>query len=100
MGSPIKTLRYEVWKDSQIINQGTVPAIIAIGGSDKDYDLTGIWIDHETQVSNNFRIDFYDGNEKILSKHSGILNKEWINYRDQHGLDIREDSFHQVDKND
>jgi hypothetical protein len=50
MAKRIKHLDYTVTQDGNTLSSGRVPAILAIGGSTKNYDLADIWVSGSDEV--------------------------------------------------
>jgi hypothetical protein len=50
MAKRIKHLDYKVTQDGNTVSSGRVPAILALGGSTKNYDLADIWLSGSDEV--------------------------------------------------
>jgi hypothetical protein len=57
MAKRIKYLDYTVSQGGTVISSGRVPAILALGGSAKNYDLADIWV----SGSNDNELSLTDG---------------------------------------
>lgn len=50
MAKRIKHLDYKVTQAGNTVSSGRVPAILALGGSTKNYDLADIWLSGSDEV--------------------------------------------------
>lgn len=83
MGKSIKNLTYNVIRNDSIIQTGSVPAIIAVGGSNKDYDLGGIWLTHTSPEVTTLQLT---GDNVNITLHSDSKKDDWLEYRKQNSL--------------
>lgn len=81
MGTSIKYLNYSVVRGGTTIHSGTVPSIIADGGSNKDYDQGGIWLtsSHETATV----IEYSDAEGSVWNMPSDAHKTDWIAYSEK-----------------
>lgn len=87
MENNIKYLDYKVFRDGNLIHTGTVPEIIALGGSSKDFDLGGIWMSHSREDITT--IEFSQNGNHVVTMHSDCKKDEWLSYLRSLGYDPR-----------
>lgn len=81
MGTSIKYLDYNVVKEGSTIHSGTVPAIIADGGTNKDFDLGGIWLTCTAETPTV--IEYSDESGALWNMPSDAQKHEWDSYAEK-----------------
>ena len=95
MGTSIKYLNYNVVRAGATIHSGTVPAIIADGGTNKDYDHGGIWLTQSAATPTV--IEYTDADGKVWNMPSDATKHEWISYSDKIKAGLGDESLYNYD---
>jgi hypothetical protein len=80
MGNNIKYLNYTVSKDGNKLASGSVPALLAVGGTNKNYDLAGVWLTYKSEVMT--KIDLSDNDAIDMSLCSDCTTDDWLAYKE------------------
>jgi hypothetical protein len=78
MEKSIKYLDYKIYREGKAIHAGSVPELIALGGSSKEFDLGGIWMTHSRPDITT--IEFSYNGEHIITMYSDCKKEEWLTY--------------------
>lgn len=87
MEKSIKYLDYKIYRGNELIHSGTVPELIALGGSSREFDLGGIWLTHSRPDITT--IEFSYNSEHIVTIYSDCKKDEWLAYMQSLGFDPR-----------
>lgn len=77
MGKSIRYVDYDVVRNGEVIHSGSVPAIIAVGGSNKDYDLAGLWLSHNSDEATEIH---FTGTDIDAVVFSSSRKTDWLKY--------------------
>lgn len=77
MEKRIKYLDYKVYRDGELIHSGKVPSILALSGTEKSFNLGGIWLWYTCPGLTILEIS--DG-ENVVKHYSDRKGTKWLDY--------------------
>jgi hypothetical protein len=81
MEKSIKYLTYNVVRDGKVVHSGKVPAMLADGGTNKDYDFEGIWLSRSSVPTT---IQYLNETGNVFHSIPSDCHKyEWLSYADK-----------------